>query len=188
MSTTLYVRVFGISGVAAEHMRRFPKGKLSVTAELCNTKSSTAQCHFGNDSVKLDQVAWNAKDGLLKWEINPDELQQMKAVQPKLKLHIMVHAATGNDSAEAGYVLVDIRDLSRGEIKQQVYKTNRMPGGELTLSCKATAAAHATRHPTKVIDDATPASAPATSVASSLNQSTDSVRSVLRLALNQCSG
>jgi hypothetical protein len=134
-------------------------------------------------------VSWNATDGLMKWEINPDELQQMKAVQPKLKLHVMVHSADGKDSTEAAYLLVDLRDLGHGEIKQQPFKTHRMPGGEVTLSCRVTVAPHATRHPTRIIDDDTTTAIASSvqggnmSVVSSLAASTDSIRSVLRLAL-----
>eukprot|EP00605_Chrysophyceae_sp_TOSAG23-4_P002988 GSChrysophyteH1.ASY1.ANO1.3291.1 assembled CDS len=141
------------------------------------------------------KVAWNATDGLMKWEISPDEFQQMKAVQPKMKLHIMVHAASGDDKAEAGYALIDLRDLGRGEIKQQAFKTHRMPNGLLTISCRATAGSHVSRHPTKVLDDADAAAAAGSggggaqagglSVVSSLAASTDSVRSVLRLALGK---
>jgi|SaaInlStandDraft_1057018.scaffolds.fasta_scaffold389152_1 hypothetical protein len=56
MSTQVYLRVFGITGLGPDHIRRFPKGKVSLTAELANTKASTAQCSFGNGSIKLDQV------------------------------------------------------------------------------------------------------------------------------------
>jgi hypothetical protein len=187
MATQIYIRVFNLAGLGADHIRRYPKGKVSITAELSKQKVSTSLCSFGNNSVKVDQVAFSANEGLLKWEISPAELHQMKAVQPKLKLHIMVHSATNlNDSVEAAYVLIDLRDLSKGEIKQQAYKTNKMPGGELTLSCRQNVAAHATRHPTRIIDEevtSTSNNNKNVSVASSLAASTDSIRSVLRLAL-----
>jgi len=197
MTHQLYLRVFSLTGLGAEHIRRFPKGKVSISAELGNTKASTAEVSFGSGSVKLDQVSWSASDGLLKWEVSDDELQQIKAVQPKIKLLITVHADTtgrnpSQQTADAGYVLIDMRDLSRGEIKQQVYKTHGMQGGELTLSCKLNATAHMKRHPTRVLGSATDGdvSNVRSSVQSvpSVGASTDSIRSVLRLALAGNSG
>ncbi len=85
-------------------------------------------------------------------------------------------------------MLLDMRDLSRGEIKQQAYKTHGMQGGELVLSCKLHATSHIRRHPTRVIDSMTDEPT-ATDLRASLQSdrslaaSTDSVRSVLRLAL-----
>ena len=193
MTHQLYLRVFSLTGLGAEHIRRFPKGKVSISADLGNTKASTAQGAFGSGSVKVDQVSWSASDGLLKWEVSDDELQQLKAVQPKIKLLITVHAdATGRNAsqqtADAGYVLLDMRDLSRGEIKQQAYKTHGMQGGVVTLSCKLNATAHVKRHPTRVLGSATDADVAnvRSSVQSnpSVGASTDSIRSVLRLALS----
>jgi len=192
MTHQLYLRVFSLSGLGAEHIRRFPKGKVSISAELGNAKANTARAAFGSGSVKVDQVSWSAADGLLKWEVSDDELQQLKAVQPKIKLFITVHAdSTGRNAsqqtADAGYVLIDMRDLSRGEIKQQVYKTHGMQGGEVTLSCKLNATAHVQRHPTRVLGSATDGDVSniRSSVQSnpSVGASTDSIRSVLRLAL-----
>lgn len=57
MATQVYLRVFSIKSIGADHLRRFPKGKISVTAELGNSKASTAQCHFGTGSVKVDEVS-----------------------------------------------------------------------------------------------------------------------------------
>ncbi len=57
MTTQVYLRVFTLNGLGAEHIRRFPKGKVSISAELGNTKASTALCSFGSGSIKLDQVS-----------------------------------------------------------------------------------------------------------------------------------
>jgi hypothetical protein len=38
-------------------MRRFPKGKVSIGAELGNTQASTVQVDFGAGSVKMDHVS-----------------------------------------------------------------------------------------------------------------------------------
>ena len=57
MTTHVYLRVFSLHGLGADYMRRFAKGKVSISAELGNTQASTIQCDFGAGSVKMDQVS-----------------------------------------------------------------------------------------------------------------------------------
>jgi hypothetical protein len=57
MTTQVYLRVFSLQGLGADYMRRFPKGKVSIGAELGNTQASTVQVDFGAGSVKMDHVS-----------------------------------------------------------------------------------------------------------------------------------
>tara|TARA_B110000090_G_C13288833_1_gene411121 strand:- start:270 stop:608 length:339 start_codon:yes stop_codon:yes gene_type:complete len=108
-------------------------------------------------------VAWSAGEGLLKWDVTMDELTNLKAIQPKLKLHIVIHSANSSESSPAGYVLIDMRDLSRGEIKSQAFKTHGMNGGEMVLSAKMNTPSHVAQNPThaKVIGSSSVEALPA---------------------------
>lgn len=120
-------------------------------------------------------------------------MQHLKAVQPKLKLNVMLHsesAAAAGEPQNFGYVLLDMRDLTR-EISQQTFKIHGMNGAELQVSAKLNTVMHAKLFPTssssepKIIGSAAEGDAEggSTSVTASVAASTDSMRSVLRLAL-----
>lgn len=118
-------------------------------------------------------------------------MQHLKAVQPKLKLNVMLHpesAAAGGEPQNFGYVLLDMRDLTR-EISQQTFKIHGMNGAELQVSAKLNTVMHAKLFPTasssepKILGSEGDAEGGSTSVTASVAASTDSMRSVLRLAL-----
>ena len=61
MTSQVYLRVFSLQGLGADYMRRFPKGKVSIGAELGNTQASSVQVDFGAGSVKMDHVSTGNK-------------------------------------------------------------------------------------------------------------------------------
>ena len=125
---------------------------------------------------------WGANEGLIRWSISTDEMQHLKAVQSKLKLNVLLHAEGGDEPQNCGYVLLDMRDLTR-EILPQALKIHGMIGAELQVSAKLNTAMHAKLFPTSSSSEPKVLEASPSDHPSCVAASTDSMRSVLRLAL-----
>jgi hypothetical protein len=140
----------------------------------------------------LKQVAWSTTEGFLKWEMSREEISNLKNVQPKIKVHLMIQSGS-TAPVSMGYVLIDMRDLSRAELKNTAMKVHGMTGAELTVSAKLVVGQFVKENPTVPGSLASSvdvslgggSTSAGPSVMSSLAMSTDSVRSVLRLALDQ---
>ena len=110
---------------------------------------------------------------------------------PLAKVHLMIQSSGSTSEISMGYVLVDMRDLSRSEIKNQPLKVHGMTGAELTVSAKLVVGQFVKENPTigsglaGSVDVSFSGTEGGPSVMSSLAMSTDSVRSVLRLALEE---
>ena len=184
------MRVSGLRGLSTEVLRNFPKGSVSISSELGNVRASTAYSPIG-DSGKVNEIAWNAADGLIKWSISTEEMAHLKAIQPKLKLSVLILPQQGGrEGSNYGYVLLDMRDLTR-EIVPQWFKIHGMNGAELHVSAKLNAMLHTKQTPPHsesskpcILGTFPSADAGLVSVAAS----TDSARSVLRLALSERQG
>jgi len=181
----VFVRIVGLRGLSADALRNFPKGRVSINSELDGVRATTGSAGIG-EAGKVNELSWNTSDGLLKWSISAEDMTRIKAVQPKLKLNLMIQAASGGEPNNYGYVLLDMRDLAR-EISPQWFKIHGMNGAELNVSAKLNTVLHARLNPT--ISASEPkllgASPEADSGPLSVAASTDSARSVLRLALSE---
>ena len=116
-------------------LNRYPKGKVWCSAELGNHKLETVKNSIGGGALAVNEVGWSATDGFLKWEMSREEISNLKTIQPKIKLHIMIQSE-GKSPVSMGYVLVDMRDLTRAEIKNLPLKVHGMTGAEVTVSAK----------------------------------------------------
>ena len=198
MSSNVFLRVFGLKGISANMLNRYPKGKVWCSAELGSHKLETVKNGIGGGALAVNEVSWSATDGFLKWEMSREEISNLKTIQPKIKLHIMIQSE-GKAPVSMGYVLVDMRDLTRAEIKNQPLKVHGMTGAEVTVSAKLSVGQYVTENPTDRAPGPLASSVDVSinggssvgggpSVMSSLAMSTDSVRSVLRLALEESKG
>ena len=130
----VYIRVFSIKGLPADVIRKYPKGKVSIQSEITQKKSETKPIAFGG-KVNLNEVTWPTADGVLKWDISDAELRDIKALQPRIKLNIIMHNETSTQSIPTGFITIDMRDLM-GEINQKSFKVNGMNGAEILISAK----------------------------------------------------
>ena len=186
----VFVRVSGLRGLSTEVLRNFPKGSVCISSELGQIRASTAYSPIG-ESGKVNEIAWNAADGLIKWSISTEEMAHLKAYQPKLKLSVLILPQQGGrEGSNYGYVILDMRDLTR-EIVPQWFKIHGMNGAELHVSAKLNALLHTKQTPTHsespkpcILGAFPSADVGLVSVAAS----TDSARSVLRLALSERQG
>lgn len=183
MDPEVFVRIFVLKGLSADALKNFPKGRVSISSELSNTIASTSFSAIGG-AGKINEVVWGVNDGMIKWSISSEEMTHLKAVQPKLKLNVMLQAEGGGEPQNYGYVLLDMRDLAR-EISPQSFKIHGMNGAELQISAKLNTVLHAKLFPTSISSSEPKllGSSPTADNAISVAASTDSVRSVLRLAL-----
>jgi len=143
---------------------------------------------------------------MIKWSVSTEEMTHLKAVQPKLKLNIMLQSEGGSGELHNyGYVLLDMRDLVR-VVTSQSFKVHGMNGAELVISAKLNTVLHAKLFPTAAASSSSSADQPKIITSSSSSSSssssalqadaglvsvaasTDSVRSVLRLALSEGRG
>lgn len=201
----VFVRVVQLKGLSADALRNFPKGRVTVSSELSNVKASTQPAQIGA-SKAVNEVTWGTNEGMIKWSVSTEEMTHLKAVQPKLKLNIMLQSEGGSGELHNyGYVLLDMRDLVR-VITSQSFKVHGMNGAELVISAKLNTVLHAKLFPTaaasssssadqpKIITSSSSSSSSSSSVLQadaglvSVAASTDSVRSVLRLALSEGRG
>lgn len=200
----VFVRVVQLKGLSADALRNFPKGRVTVSSELSNVKASTLPAQIGA-SKAVNEVTWGTNEGMIKWSMSTEEMTHLKAVQPKLKLNIMLQSEGGSGELHNyGYVLLDMRDLVR-VITSQSFKVHGMNGAELVISAKLNTVLHAKLFPTaasssssadqpKIITSSSSFSSSSSSAlkadsgAISVAASTDSVRSVLRLALSEGRG
>ena len=198
MSSNIFLRVFGLKGISPNMLNRYPKGKVWCSAELGSHKLETVKNSIGGGALAVNEVSWSATDGFLKWEMSREEISNLKTIQPKIKLHIMIQSE-GKAPVSMGYVLVDMRDLTRAEIKNVPLKVHGMTGAEVTVSAKLSVGQFVKEHPTDRPPGPLASSVDVSinggssveggpSVMSSLAMSTDSVRSVLRLALEESKG
>ena len=127
MGPEVFVRVFYLKGLSADALKNFPKGRVCISSELSSSKSSTSFSSIGGSGGKINEITWNASDGMIKWAVSTEEMTHLKAVQPKLKLTVMLQAEGGGELHNYGYVLLDMRDLAR-EITPQSFKIHGMNG------------------------------------------------------------
>jgi len=134
LSPQVYIRVFSVKGLPADIIRKYPKGKVSIQSEITQKKNETKPISFGG-KVNLNECNWTVNDGVLKWDISEAEVRDIKALQPRMKLNIIMHNETLTQSAVTGFITVDMRDLM-GEINQKWFKVNQMNGAEILISAK----------------------------------------------------
>jgi hypothetical protein len=134
LTPQVYIRVFSIKGLPADTIRKYPKGKVSIQSEITQKKNETKPISFGG-KVNLNECNWTVNDGVLKWDISEAEVRDIKALQPRMKLNIIMHNETLTQSAVTGFITVDMRDLM-GEINQKWFKVNQMNGAEILISAK----------------------------------------------------
>ena len=130
----VYIRVFSIKGLPADIIRKYPKGKVSIQSEITQKKIETKPISFGG-KVNLNEVTWSVSDGVLKWDISEAEVRDIKALQPRIKLNIIMHNETSTQAIPTGFITIDIRDLM-AEINQKWFKINGMNGAEILISAK----------------------------------------------------
>jgi len=52
----IFVRVFSLKGISADVIKRFPKGRVSISSELGNEKVQTSLANYGSGSQKVNEV------------------------------------------------------------------------------------------------------------------------------------
>jgi hypothetical protein len=117
-------------------MQKHHRGRVSISAKIGDEVLSTGAVAWGG-GIKLNEINYGASNGTLRWSVPSALLQEVKASQPRLKFSVNAHDASGDGPGEkVGYIVLDIRDLSRG-MTESWFRVHGMGGGcELQVSAK----------------------------------------------------
>jgi len=93
-----------------------------------------ATCRNVSHVLKANEVIWPANSrSTLSWQCTPSDFQDVKAVQPKIKVHVALE--TDGTMEECGFFIVDLRNIFHEESIQEIPIMN-MQGARILLAVR----------------------------------------------------
>ncbi len=135
-SPEISVRVHEVKGLHTDVLRKYPKGgRLKLSARVGSMIQSTHAVAWGS-GVKMNQVTYTSSTGTISWKIASSLLQEVKASQPRVKFILHSAAHNSEEFDNVGFIVVDMRDLSRG-VTESWFKVHGMgAGAEVQITAK----------------------------------------------------
>ena len=121
------MQITSIKGFPNELLKKNRGGNISFVAEIGGNLQECGRTILNDDS------SIPVRDGIMSWNIDSNRIQNLKASQPKIKVHIQIK------NKSVGFTLMDIRDI--GKDKKAVWLKLHGDGfknGEIQIKSKMT--------------------------------------------------